>query len=231
MGIYCIIVYLVVQTVDGNVIVPMVAKKTADLAPALVLGAQLIFGVLFGILGLALADPIVAMIKIALETQAGAGQHGQDSTKPNRPDNRTGPLARAFRHATAFMVVLVIAGLFGHAPWAQELSQWPLRRPCLSPLPRPARTCRSRAVDCPGDRPRNPRAGSPARNGPTSSAGRSGGVLRPFHHVSARSLECAARRHRCAAVPTCWSQPRPAPSTMPVRSGCRTTGRPRLAPS
>lgn len=70
MGIYCIIVYLVVQTVDGNVIVPMVAKKTADLAPALVLGAQLIFGVLFGILGLALADPIVAMIKIALERQA-----------------------------------------------------------------------------------------------------------------------------------------------------------------
>lgn len=70
MGVYCIVVYFVVQTVDGNVIVPMVAKRTADLAPALVLGAQLIFGVLFGILGLALADPIVAMLKIALERQA-----------------------------------------------------------------------------------------------------------------------------------------------------------------
>ena len=64
MGIYCIIVYVVVQTVDGNIIVPMVAKKTADLAPALVLGAM------FGILGLALADPLVAMIKIALERHA-----------------------------------------------------------------------------------------------------------------------------------------------------------------
>ena len=70
MGIYCVIVYFVVQTVDGNIIVPMVAKRTADLAPALVLGAQLIFGVMFGILGLALADPIVAMLKIALERQA-----------------------------------------------------------------------------------------------------------------------------------------------------------------
>lgn len=70
MGIFCIIVYLVVQTVDGNIIVPMVAKKTADLAPALVLGMQLIFGVLFGILGLALADPFVAMVKIALERQS-----------------------------------------------------------------------------------------------------------------------------------------------------------------
>ncbi|HVR91378.1 MAG TPA: AI-2E family transporter [Novosphingobium sp.] len=67
MGIYCIIVYIVVQTVDGNIIVPMVAKKTVDLAPALVLGAQLIMGALFGILGLALADPLVAMLKILLE--------------------------------------------------------------------------------------------------------------------------------------------------------------------
>lgn len=77
MGLYCIIVYLVVQTVDGNVIVPMVARKTVDLAPALVLGAQLVFGVLFGILGLALADPIVAMIKIALERQAERNDDGE----------------------------------------------------------------------------------------------------------------------------------------------------------
>ncbi len=70
MGIYCIVVYVIVQTVDGNIIVPMVAKKTADLAPALVLGAQLVMGALFGILGLALADPLVAMIKIGLERQS-----------------------------------------------------------------------------------------------------------------------------------------------------------------
>jgi predicted PurR-regulated permease PerM len=60
----------VVQTVDGNIIVPMIAKKTADLAPALVLGAQLIMGALFGILGLMLADPMVAMLKVALERQS-----------------------------------------------------------------------------------------------------------------------------------------------------------------
>lgn len=70
MGLYCIGVYVVVQVVDGNIIVPMVAKKTVDLAPALVLGAQLIMGALFGILGLALADPLVAVIKIALERQS-----------------------------------------------------------------------------------------------------------------------------------------------------------------
>jgi predicted PurR-regulated permease PerM len=67
MGLFCIATYVIVQTVDGNIIVPMVAKKTVDLAPALVLGAQLVMGALFGILGLALADPLVAMIKIWLE--------------------------------------------------------------------------------------------------------------------------------------------------------------------
>ena len=69
-GLYCLAVYLAVQTIDGNIIVPMVAKRTADLAPALVLGMQLIMGTLFGILGLMLADPLVAMLKIALERQS-----------------------------------------------------------------------------------------------------------------------------------------------------------------
>ena len=70
MGIYCIIVYVVIHLIDGNIIVPLVAKKTVDLAPALVLGAQLIMGVLFGVLGLVMADPMVAMIKIWLEREA-----------------------------------------------------------------------------------------------------------------------------------------------------------------
>jgi len=50
--------------------VPMIARKTVDLPPALVLATQLIMGVLFGLLGLALADPLVAMIKIWLEREA-----------------------------------------------------------------------------------------------------------------------------------------------------------------
>jgi predicted PurR-regulated permease PerM len=66
-GIWAIVTYFVVQTVDGYLIVPYVAKKTVDLAPALVLAAQLIFGALFGFLGLLLADPIVAAVKTTLE--------------------------------------------------------------------------------------------------------------------------------------------------------------------
>jgi predicted PurR-regulated permease PerM len=69
-GLWAIAVYFVVQNVDGYLIVPYVARRTVDLAPALVLSAQLLFGALFGIMGLMLADPIVAMIKVALERKS-----------------------------------------------------------------------------------------------------------------------------------------------------------------
>ncbi len=85
MGLYCIAVYVVVQTVDSNIIIPMVAKKTVDLAPALVLGAQLVFGVMFGILGLALADPIVAMVKIMLERRSERSQDEAAADDVNAP--------------------------------------------------------------------------------------------------------------------------------------------------
>jgi predicted PurR-regulated permease PerM len=69
-GIWAIVVYGAVQTFDGYVIVPMVARRSVDLAPALVLSCQLLLGTLFGILGLALADPIVAMVKVLLEKKS-----------------------------------------------------------------------------------------------------------------------------------------------------------------
>lgn len=69
-GLWAIGVYFIVQTVDGYLIVPTVAKRSVDLAPALVLGAQLLAGAMFGILGLALADPLVAMIKVFLEERS-----------------------------------------------------------------------------------------------------------------------------------------------------------------
>ncbi|MES3153622.1 AI-2E family transporter [Sphingomonas faeni] len=69
-GYWAIGTYLVVQTIDGYVIVPMVAKRTVDLPPALTLGAQILASALFGILGLALADPMTAMIKTALERRS-----------------------------------------------------------------------------------------------------------------------------------------------------------------
>ena len=85
MGLYTIFVYFFVQTIDGYVVVPLIARKTVDLAPALVLAMQLIMGVLFGILGLLLADPLLAMIKVALERRAeqNAGEEHPEAVPAN----------------------------------------------------------------------------------------------------------------------------------------------------
>lgn len=69
-GLWAIAIYAIVHLIDGWLIIPTVARKSVDLAPALVLGAQLLFGALFGIIGLVLADPLLAMIKVALEKGA-----------------------------------------------------------------------------------------------------------------------------------------------------------------
>lgn len=78
MGLYTVFVYFLVQTFDGYVIIPLIAKKTVDLAPAVVLTGQLIMGILFGVLGLFLADPMLAMLKVALERRAARNQAADD---------------------------------------------------------------------------------------------------------------------------------------------------------
>ncbi len=70
VGFWAIGTYVIVQGFDGYVLLPIVAKKTVDLPPALTLGAQIMASALFGILGLALADPMTAMVKTALERSA-----------------------------------------------------------------------------------------------------------------------------------------------------------------
>ena len=85
MGIYTIVVYFVVQNFDGYIVVPMIARKTVDLAPALVLAMQLVMGILFGVLGLLFADPMLAMIKVALERRAELAAQDEAAVPPPTP--------------------------------------------------------------------------------------------------------------------------------------------------
>ena len=66
-GVWAIATYFIVQTFDGYVLLPYVARKTVDMPPAITLGAQILFGSMLGFMGLLLADSITAMIKVALE--------------------------------------------------------------------------------------------------------------------------------------------------------------------
>jgi predicted PurR-regulated permease PerM len=81
-GLWAIAVYLAVQLAD-NFVNPLIEKKAVDIAPAAVLAAQLVFAALFGFLGIALADPLLAMAKVALERRdhGDAAHHRPPPTK------------------------------------------------------------------------------------------------------------------------------------------------------
>ncbi len=55
------LVYLVVQTLESYVITPVIQQRNVALPPALIIAVQVLFGVLFGLAGLALATPLAAL--------------------------------------------------------------------------------------------------------------------------------------------------------------------------
>ncbi|PPQ34516.1 AI-2E family transporter [Rhodopila globiformis] len=54
------ILYVVVQTLEGNIIAPLIQKRTVDLPPALTILSQTVLGAVFGVMGLILATPLFA---------------------------------------------------------------------------------------------------------------------------------------------------------------------------
>ena len=59
-AIYTAVLFLVVQTLEGNLIAPLIQKRTVELAPVLTILSQTVLGSLFGPLGLILATPVTA---------------------------------------------------------------------------------------------------------------------------------------------------------------------------
>ncbi|MFA5407906.1 MAG: AI-2E family transporter [Bacilli bacterium] len=62
-GIITLACILVVQFIEGNFIQPLVMSKTMKLHPVTILIGLLIFGYFFGVLGMIIATPLVAIIK------------------------------------------------------------------------------------------------------------------------------------------------------------------------
>jgi predicted PurR-regulated permease PerM len=56
--------FVVVQALEGNVIAPLIQRRTIELPPLLTIFAQTVFGTLFGIGGLILATPIAAALLV-----------------------------------------------------------------------------------------------------------------------------------------------------------------------
>jgi predicted PurR-regulated permease PerM len=66
-ALYVAILYLVLQSIDGYVLTPVVQDRTVNIPPALTICSQLIMGVLLGAWGVLLATPLVAVSIILID--------------------------------------------------------------------------------------------------------------------------------------------------------------------
>jgi predicted PurR-regulated permease PerM len=67
MVLWALGVHLVVQMVEGYALAPLIQRRAVDLPPVLTLAAVAVSGTLFGALGVALATPLVAVLKVAVQ--------------------------------------------------------------------------------------------------------------------------------------------------------------------
>jgi predicted PurR-regulated permease PerM len=65
MALWALGVHVLIQTVEGYVLAPLIQRRAVDLPPVLTLAAVALAGTLFGAMGVALATPLVAVLKVA----------------------------------------------------------------------------------------------------------------------------------------------------------------------
>lgn len=67
MAIYVALLFVVIQQVEGNLLMPMIQRYAADLPPALTVLAIVAFGGLFGFAGIVLATPLLLVAIILVK--------------------------------------------------------------------------------------------------------------------------------------------------------------------
>jgi predicted PurR-regulated permease PerM len=66
IGLYAFAAYSAIEMFEGYVLSPLVQRQSVSLPPALMIAAQVLLGVLLGVLGIALATPLAAMAMVAV---------------------------------------------------------------------------------------------------------------------------------------------------------------------
>jgi len=61
--VYVVIAYLVVQALDGNVLVPLLFSEAVNLHPLAIIVAVLFFGGIWGFWGIFFAIPLATLVK------------------------------------------------------------------------------------------------------------------------------------------------------------------------
>lgn len=64
--IWAVVIYTIIQSIEGYVIGPLIQRQAVEIPPAWTLVAIVLLGALFGVLGIALAMPLVAIGRVAI---------------------------------------------------------------------------------------------------------------------------------------------------------------------
>jgi predicted PurR-regulated permease PerM len=64
--VWAVVIYTVIQSIEGYVIGPLIQRQAVDTPPAWTLVAIVLLGELFGVMGIALAMPLVAIGQVAV---------------------------------------------------------------------------------------------------------------------------------------------------------------------
>lgn len=77
------LLYFLIQQLEGNLILPLVQERAVDLPPALTLLAVFIMGALFGIIGVLVATPLLAVILVLIKMAYVHDVHGDEVKLPS----------------------------------------------------------------------------------------------------------------------------------------------------
>jgi predicted PurR-regulated permease PerM len=64
--VWAVVIYTVIQSIEGYVIGPLIQRQAVDTPPAWTLVAIVLLGALFGVMGIALAMPLIAVGQVAV---------------------------------------------------------------------------------------------------------------------------------------------------------------------
>jgi hypothetical protein len=67
MALYVIVIYFVVQFIEGNFITPLLMERAVSLPPAVLLLAQFSMGIFYGLFGVLLATPLTIVLIIMIQ--------------------------------------------------------------------------------------------------------------------------------------------------------------------
>jgi predicted PurR-regulated permease PerM len=88
MGLWVCLLYLGVQTLEANIITPLIQQRAISLPPAFVLGSELLMGLLLGGAGLMFATPLAAVTLVLVNTLYIQDVLHQPGSLPSRKNGR-----------------------------------------------------------------------------------------------------------------------------------------------